>query len=633
MKRLTTLFWKEWRDHRAALFALGIAAPALVLAAFLAFDDRLIQDTAKTEPSVLFLPFLVLMVVIAVGSEMFAGESRRETLGFLSRMPDGLGRPLLAKMLFYIAASLGAVLHGGAMLLLAHVMYGHAGEFWNALGSNYHDWQIYTLVAIGAGLWVTLVSCWVPRGGGAILGGALLLGFVALPLFLLHRMETYFIPTKDETIALGAFATVTALIALYMSFGIGRRHGRGVWSSAWRGLAVVGVLICGTTAFGVERVNDLRTLTIDEPDFRMHSATLLRGERWIMMYVGEANGPGRVWAVDLETGEHQQVGPRGATSFHANPIRNTRALRSSSQPSRLTAAWFVETVDGRRVSVNAWFDAEAGEVIKTIPWGVPSPEIDGIWEGEARERTLVRNPNGRRAWIGRPPKKERGRALLGYVVEGEDGKTERHALPGQLEGELRWGWMSSGNSRKVLYTVDPFAGRVRKVMPVGPKGRPLYGAFVAASSPGRVLVQSRGSLHWVNMDSGESTELDLPGVRSIGMPQLGSDGRIRARARKDGRPALLVVDPDAGKTQVLDYAYHTTSGPRFPDGRLFAHNYGENRTEIFDEKTGKATVLKNAESIWPLGEITGESFLARQGSKRIVRYYPATGKIENVWPR
>ena len=35
MQRLMTLFWKEWRDHRATLLALGVAAPALVLMGFL----------------------------------------------------------------------------------------------------------------------------------------------------------------------------------------------------------------------------------------------------------------------------------------------------------------------------------------------------------------------------------------------------------------------------------------------------------------------------------------------------------------------------------------------------------------------------------------------------------------------
>ena len=48
MNKLATLFWKEYRDHRGALIALSIAAPVLLLAAFLAFDDRLIQDAFRT---------------------------------------------------------------------------------------------------------------------------------------------------------------------------------------------------------------------------------------------------------------------------------------------------------------------------------------------------------------------------------------------------------------------------------------------------------------------------------------------------------------------------------------------------------------------------------------------------------
>ena len=74
MKQLCTMIWKEWRDHRATFLALAVAAPALVLLAFWAFDDHLIQARDQVEPTVLFLPFLVLMVVIGVESDQLTGE-------------------------------------------------------------------------------------------------------------------------------------------------------------------------------------------------------------------------------------------------------------------------------------------------------------------------------------------------------------------------------------------------------------------------------------------------------------------------------------------------------------------------------------------------------------------------------
>ncbi len=618
MKRLTTLFWKEWRDHRAALIALAITAPVLVLAAFLAFDDHLIQDAERTEPSVLFLPFLVLMVVIAVGSELFAGESRRDTLSFLSRMPDGLGRPLLAKMLFYVAASLGAVLYGCLVLLLVHALYGHTGAVWTAIGSNYHGWQVYALVAIAGGVWITLVSCWVPRGGGAILGGALLLGFVALPLFLLHRMEKHFMPTKPEVISLGIAATVTALIALYMSFGIGRRHGRGVWSSAWRGLAVVGALMLGTTAFGLERVHDIRTLSMDEPDFTIYNASALKGGRWLLVSVGEFKGPGRIWAVDLQTGDHQQVGPTGATTM-------------ASTYSRLGQVWFHEKVDGRRVRISTWFDAATGKVIKTLPWNVPSPEIDWIIEAEARDRTIVRLGE-RRAWTGRPPKNLIGNVAGGYVVEDESGKPKRRAMPGQVTGTYPWGWSASGNSNKVLYTVDPFTYTVRKQMPVDEAGRPLYGRAVAAKDPTRLLVQARSALYWVDMETGKAEQHRIKGVSRINSPYPIADRRVVLGGMRNGKAVRLIVDPNTGDAEIAKHPYHR-AGIRMPDGRLFTFNFKKRRNEIYDERTGEATPLKGVDMIWPIGfTIEGSRFLACRG-KKIVRYDMDTGEMETVWPR
>ncbi len=90
--------------------------------------------------------------------------------------------------------------------------------------------------------------------------------------------------------------------------------------------------------------------------------------------------------------------------------------------------------------------------------------------------------------------------------------------------------------------------------------------------------------------------------------------RSRATYRKNGTPP-------------------TKSGPRLPDGRILAYNYKERRNELYDERTGEVTPLKGVRTLRPIGEITGESFLALHDGKRIVRYHIETGEIEKVWPR
>ncbi len=136
MRQLRTLLWKEWRDHRAALIAIAIALPVLLGLALWGFGDRLIQDHWRTEPTVMLLPFVALLVVIAVGSELVAGEARRETLGFLLRIPSGLLKPLLAKLLFYVLAMAGMIAWALMLLFAVHGLYDHLGVFGEAFRQN-----------------------------------------------------------------------------------------------------------------------------------------------------------------------------------------------------------------------------------------------------------------------------------------------------------------------------------------------------------------------------------------------------------------------------------------------------------------------------------------------------------------
>jgi hypothetical protein len=577
------------------------------------------------------------MVVIAVASDLFAGEARRETLGFLVRMPGGLVLPLLAKVALYFAAVVLALVWGMTILLTAHALYGHTGGFVQNLFDGAHDWHLWTLVSCFGGLWVTLVSCWVPRGGGAVLGGALMLGIVALPLFLLQRMETYFYPLENERIGLAAAASVAALVALFFSFARGRRFGRGVWASAWRGLAVVGVLMMGTTAWGMTVVRDIRTLELGEKGFHIYSARILAGDRWALTMVGQERGPSRIWAVDLQTGAHQELGPGGAMlwSTHADWVPS--GLPSTYRKRhRLGVVRFFEGKGTERVHVRAWFDAEAGKLVKVLPWDTPSPEIDAIWEAELKAWSPVRHASGRKAWLvrrkGRTPK-----GVTGYAVEGSDGKITRHVIDGRVHAEFDWGWVVGGSKHNAdIVTVAPFEEtKVRVARPETKRKRYRYHStqVAAAPTPRRILVNTGGRLFWIDMETAAATEMTIEGLRAFTSPHPGSDGRRRMRAKKDNRRVTVIFEA-SGEYSVVPYEHGHISGtgPRAGGGWMVLHDYRTKELFLLHETTGERKPLKDTEGLWPLESARDGWVLARQDWKRIVRYHLETGQIAPVWP-
>ena len=304
--------------------------------------------------------------------------------------------------------------------------------------------------------------------------------------------------------------------------------------------------------------------------------------------------------------------------------------------SRLGVFQFVDGKGRERVIVRGWFDAEAGKVIKVLPWDTPSPEIDAIWEAELRERTQVRHESGRKAWLvrmkGRTP---RGRT--GYAVEETDGKVTRHVIEGQIQAEFAWGWVVGGGNNKhpaEIATVAPFdEPRVRVARPETKRRRNQLNQVVAAPSAKRILVNGKGRLYWIDMETGRATEMTIEGLRSFSSPQPGSDGRRHMRAKR-AQKRVTVIFESGGDYHVVAYeSGRTGSGPRAGDGWMIMRDYSPDEWFLLHETTGKRRPLENAKGLWPLESARNGWLLARQDWRRIVRYHLETGKIEPVWPR
>ena len=645
--QLRTLLWKEWRDHRAALIALFVAVPVLLALGLWAFGDRLIQDHPAKEPTVILFPFVALLIVIAVGSELFAGESRRETLGFLLRVPSGLGKPLAVKVVFYVLSLAGMLGWAFLLLLGMHALFGHSGVFFEALWSNGSHWQEWTTVACLGGLWVMLVSCWVPRGGGAALGGVLMLGLLVLPLWLLHELEPHFlsVPGHVERFV-GSFAwwgAATALLALVLSFAIGRRYGRGVWSSAWRGLSVVALLMAGTTVWGLDEVGEIRSLTPHDDGFHIVLARPLAGERWVLAHVQKYQYPPRVWAIDTANGSFHEVASSGGSLSwgHADWIPAAFSSTALRRPPRLGRVITSHEVDGESVTVYHWVDAATGDIVKSMPSDTPHPEIDATYEADLREWTRVRHSDGRRAWLCRVPSDHQlGR--LGYAVEQPDGTVRRHAMPNHARMilmETQWGWVAApGFSSSTVVTVAPFEPQpVRLTRTRHPNGQPvalsLWRGVVAAPTPHRLLAYHRRLLHWIPMDTGVMDPHLIPGVINLGSPRGRDDGIRRLHGQREDRERVFVlVDPDSAEHTIVPYerGVHGILLSQLEDGRWLS--LWKNRVAIENLDTGERKLVTEDTSIYPVGMPRDGRVLALRNFRELVWFRYETGTVDPIWP-
>ena len=430
------------------------------------------------------------------------------------------------------------------------------------------------------------------------------------------------------------------MAAIVLSFVVGRRFGRGVWSSAWRGLSVIGLFML-VTVWGAQRLHDLHTLTPEDPTFRIVSAQVLRGERWALAMVGKHAAPQQVWAIDLMSGTYRPIPPPDASllwntrgGWLGNGANHLRSV--SMKPSRIGVVSFIEGFGESRIFVYRWFDGFTGTVSKTLPASVPYPEIDGLHEEELREWTTVRASDGRRAWLCRRPGEDH-RGALGYAVEQPDGSVKRHVVGAGVQPfvETDWGWLASTGWRaKEIFIIAPFEHHSVRVVRLrqldGKRFRTLWGSVVTAPAPDRILLRFGNRIYWMDRE-GNLTEHTIEGLTNFGQSIRQIDDRRRVRALRDGKDVYLYFDVDTGE-------YEERAERRPPllrslgDGRYLALD-GKNVVKLAESVHGPLTDLPNAEGLLLVGQVHDCSVLAVQNGKRIVRYDYRTGKIERIWPK
>lgn len=318
MRTFLPYYWKEWRDHRAIVIGFLIATPVL-----LGLAGTLLEGPTFRGGSMRFFVVAasLLVAALAIGADLVPGEARRGRLEFLRRLPCDLHHAYLGKLAFLLSvyALFPAYGHGVAWLV------GQALGGGAATGRALVDlpvWMVSGSLAIA--LWAFVVSCWLPRGALAVPAALLVLGLFALPVWLAYvRYPALDLPAGGWLVVLAAAAPIVG----WWSFAGGRRFGRGIGASAWRGLLALALLF--TPAYGRTAVelHDLFHLDPRDDDFAMEAGWLGEGGRYAFLNV-TAHGARHAIVIDLPTGEWRRDGDVGDHFAHPARTRMAHASRA-----------------------------------------------------------------------------------------------------------------------------------------------------------------------------------------------------------------------------------------------------------------------------------------------------------------
>jgi hypothetical protein len=657
--------WKEWRDHRLVSVALLLALPVMVLAGAWAFGDRI--------PSPQFGGFAVFVLnvaqalyVLAVASESFSGERRRGTQDFLRRLPRGLARSFAAKLGAYVLGTLLALVWGFVVAWAACRLFGPdaaARDLTSAMRQPQPLAALIALLLVVLGLWTLLLSTFVPQGGAATVGAALLLGLLGLPAYFAFRDWPWLLPLADlGTIRIGiAFFAALAVVALAFAYLRGNRLVASAWSPAWRCLVFVGVATAGGFAWGAVALNRALRIEPHDPEFRIQEAYVGTGGRFLYLTVFRGKYPYRQpsdrtgggtptqpWIVDLDDGTWRVAG----THFQgwAVPLCSFQGGR---QPILKRY-----TQDSRDV---AWFDAGAAELRKILPDDVRTPDVLAWQRSVMPALAWHRDAQGRALWL------ENGR----LVREGEKvpvtmappglGDPWYAAIPGGWRGTA---YALTGEGRLTgssQFLMDAATGTPR---PFPHSADTVYGDLVL--SPDTLLrrMQSRTPAGaprpgpWMVVDVRTGTAIPAVNAPWVAPIQPLPDDRALALLGADReQPVLCSWDPRTGATTpILDEkdqpipAQGAVRVASAPGGLSVLQVFGP-RTEagsgtvllaLLDERSGRApSVIVPCTDVQVICVESDASLVLLLDSQRVVRVaIPKDGApgrpgvaLETLFPR
>jgi hypothetical protein len=636
MRAFFAHLWKEQREHRLMLGAIGAAILLLTAGGAWAFHDKVFV----VDGTPYYVAACTALTVLALATEMFAAEGRRDGFAFLRRLPRGLGTAWAAKVVFYVGACALTAAFGAATLLLVTQVDGGAPAVQQVLQSLDSDAVLLfpALVATG-GFWILMVSLWVPRGAAAAGAAMLLLGALGAPVVLALRENSGFeVPRPWALAALGGAAALPLLASL-LGLLRGLRFARNSWSAAWRGLALVLLVAAPCYAAGAARLERWSDLKADDPRVELIDGVVARGGRYAYMNLARRGEDirtehGRVtltraFRIDLSTGEATPMAPLGSSvrasvdALWLNAGLGSRtfgtvAVQRFSDPETLT-----------------WWDAERGVPLKTLPLRVISEDLVDRLRADLRDASPVRTPDGRRVWI------FRGR----MEHDAADGSVVSIPLPDGLTAGWSdgFGWSAYdtiGRSDDRMLVPDE-AGRPTLV----PRARKRSEWPRLRLTARRYLTRASNGGPWLLVEGDAATPASALGIKDEPIDRVDATHALFWHGLDTKHRGLFVADLEAGTSSPVALPAGApqllTDGFRpavTRAGRKMFHlsdGYGQGAGyALFDAATNAFTSWTPGRD-WGrrlLGIVDETTFVEAEGD-RIVRRTFGSSDREVLWPR
>jgi len=365
--------WKEWRDQRSALLGLAAVLPFLAGGA-LAMDPGGWVDPWTGAAAGAFAALLV------VGTDLVPGERRRARMGFLERLPAGLGAAFTAKLVMFLASVLGAAAYGAALVALALVVRGEP-----VIAPDVHTAR-FLLPGLACALWAFAVSGWVPRSTLAFPTALVCIALLCWPGWLFYGRFPAFDPLPWEPWAFLGVCTAGACASAWASFVLGCRFSGGTGRAARRGLLIALPLLAPAWAWAGLRLYSATSIDPAAEDFYIQDCYVgLRADRAFVnarrMRAGRPGrsgtaGPSHPLVVELESGAWREAGE--VEAYFARPATHPADGRSE-RPALFERVWL------RAPGGDVEYDGLTGE-----PVTVARPAQPGIAPPGAAELGLAR---------------------------------------------------------------------------------------------------------------------------------------------------------------------------------------------------------------------------------------------------
>jgi hypothetical protein len=301
--------WKEWREQRAAVLALAIVLPALVLTISASMPRKFLGDATFTAAVVLIA--LAATLVAIVGELLTADRHVRGP--WLERLPGGLPAAFPAKLLVFGLATVAALATGFALGLVGTFLEGRE-VLARACASILEEEALGGIFGVGLVLacWTFAASAWCTRGMLALCAGAVLAAGLGWPV-MMHGALGYQADAWELAAAL-AVLVGGALVSAWVGFVHGQRLGRGVAARALRGIGTGALCVLPVWGWSLHRTAERERLVLAEADVdgvwvfqdgrKALLAAWMQGEHW--------EGAYHVVLADLERGTWQRMGGRNS---------------------------------------------------------------------------------------------------------------------------------------------------------------------------------------------------------------------------------------------------------------------------------------------------------------------------------